>query len=84
MPATYRIDAKRHVVFSVASGDLTEEDTRAHTRSLAGDPEFDPAFDQLLDFRDADTFGLSAEYMRANANENPSAHIVVALTTALN
>jgi hypothetical protein len=51
MPASYKIDKERRIIFSSAEGTLTEEDLREHQRSVLADPDFEPTLAQLWDFR---------------------------------
>ena len=50
MPAKYRIDTERRVVFSTATGILSEDDITDHQARLRADPDFDGKLDQLWDF----------------------------------
>ena len=51
MPADYKIDKTRRIVFSVLSGILTNDDIIGHQQRLACDPDFGPGFSQLVDAR---------------------------------
>jgi hypothetical protein len=51
MPADYRIDPENRRVWSSGTGVLTHEDITGHMSRLARDPQFDPSFSQLMDFR---------------------------------
>lgn len=50
MPATYRIDRAARLVLSAATGTFTAKDAWDQVNQLLADPDFDPAFGQLLDF----------------------------------
>lgn len=50
MPAWYKIDRDHRFVMSTGSGTLTKDDMLGHQNRLIQDPEFDPEFNQLLDF----------------------------------
>ncbi len=52
MPAEYRIDRSRHVVYSRAWGVLTDQDLADNRAALFGDPAFEPDLSQLYDFTD--------------------------------
>jgi hypothetical protein len=53
LAVTYAIDPQRRLVVSEAAGIVTAEDFLEHGKRLAEDPAFDPAFDQILDLRNA-------------------------------
>jgi hypothetical protein len=67
MPCAYRIDSARRIVFSRASGVVTESDLRDHRARLAADPDFDPSFEQLFDFSDVTGVQVSSAYFRQRA-----------------
>jgi hypothetical protein len=50
VPADYVIDKQRRLVITTASGVLTFHDCLQHQDRLIKDPEFDPTYNQLLDF----------------------------------
>jgi hypothetical protein len=50
MPITYQIDVARRVVFTRGYGTVTDEDLLQHNAELKADPNFDPTFNQLLNF----------------------------------
>lgn len=58
MPATYVIDKRRRLVITTASGVLTFQDCARHQDRLIEDPEFDPTYNQLLDFVDVTSYRL--------------------------
>jgi|GEM_PF-387541 len=64
MPADYRVVAAHRIVFSRASGDLTFADCAAHMSRLSNDPQFDPAFRQIIDFTEASLVDLSNDQIR--------------------
>ncbi len=49
MPADYKVDTSKRMVFSIAYGIITDEDVYAHQEKLRDDPDFDPSFSQLVD-----------------------------------
>jgi hypothetical protein len=51
MPAFYKIDKERKLVLSTGSGLVTKEEVFAHQDQMLNDPDFDPSFSQLADFR---------------------------------
>ena len=51
MSASYRIDKERRLVMSTGTGALTKEDILGHMDRISKDPDFDPDFSQLVDFR---------------------------------
>jgi hypothetical protein len=64
MPAFYKIDKERRLVLSSGAGTFTLADALAHQEKLAGDPDFDPSFSQLMDFTHVTRVELSAEDIR--------------------
>lgn len=64
MPAGFQIDAERGLIVSQASGVVTEDDLREHQTKLRQDPDFDPGYDQLWDFRDVTEISVSSEAIR--------------------
>ncbi|HVP31491.1 MAG TPA: hypothetical protein VMW35_20275 [Myxococcota bacterium] len=50
MPIDYRIDKQRGVVWSRATGVVTDADLLQHQERLRRDPDFQPHFRQLFDF----------------------------------
>jgi hypothetical protein len=51
MSAFYKIDKERRLVLTSGAGTLTTEDVLGHMDRLSSDPDFDPGFGQLADFR---------------------------------
>jgi hypothetical protein len=51
MPIKYSIDKRLGVVFTTASGVLTENELLEHKRKLMSDPEFESGFSELSDVR---------------------------------
>jgi hypothetical protein len=49
MPFSYKIDKKRKLMMSTASGVITMAEALAHQEELSKDAEFDPSFGQLVD-----------------------------------
>jgi len=75
MPATYEIDEAREIVFSRATGQVTEAELFAHQDALRSDPRFRPHFRQLYDCSEATEAEVSAEVMRRLAKETPFAPV---------
>ena len=50
MPVTYQIDVAHRVVFTHGFGTVTDSDLLQHNVDLKADPNFDPTFNQLLNF----------------------------------
>ena len=61
MPARYVILKERRLVVSLGWGRLTFADFRLQQDALTQDPDFDPAFDQLVDVSEATSLALSVE-----------------------
>jgi hypothetical protein len=51
MSAFYTIDKERRLVMTSGAGPLTKEDVLGHMERLSADPDFEPDFCQLADFR---------------------------------
>ena len=52
MPISFRIDAPRRVVRTIYSGTPSAVDMRHYFASVEADPEYDPSFVRLVDWRD--------------------------------
>src|SRR5689334_2297159 len=50
MPVVYHIDVAHRVVFTRGYGNVIDQDLFQHNQALIVDPNFDPTFNQLLDF----------------------------------
>jgi hypothetical protein len=69
MPADFKIDKSRMMVFSKAYGNLTDSDVFKHQDKLRNDPDFDPSFSQLVDCTNVtqiDNLSLKALYVLAD------------------
>jgi hypothetical protein len=69
MPADYKIDKSQSMVFSLAYGNLTDQDVFMHQGKLRTDPDFDPSFSQLVDCTNVtqiDNLSLKALYVLAD------------------
>jgi hypothetical protein len=70
MPAKYSIDAQRGIVFSTATGVLTDDDCGRHIDALHDDPKFSAAMDQLADFTQVTEVRLTADAIHTFARRN--------------
>jgi hypothetical protein len=70
MPARYKIDKERRLVMSTAFGVVTMADGLAHQEKLRKDPDFDPSFSQLMDYTHVVKFEITAEDVRALAQQS--------------
>lgn len=61
MPARYIIDKARRLVISLGWDPLTFSDFREQQESFIRDPDFDPAFNQLVDVTRVTSLSLSTE-----------------------
>ena len=68
--AFYKIDKERRLVLSSGAGALTKEDVLGHMQRLSNDPEFDPDFSQLVDFREITAVEFGPEDVRQFAERN--------------
>ena len=71
MPATYKIDTDLRMVFSTASGILTDEDCHAHVDALHEDPLFESSMGQLVDFTPVTEVRVTAGAIHTFARRNP-------------
>jgi hypothetical protein len=72
MPADYKIDKSKRMVFSITYGNLTDQDVYAHLEKLRNDPDFDPSFSQLVDCTNVTNIDdLSTEAIYALAEKDP-------------
>lgn len=60
MPIQYSIDEDLGVVFTTASGVLTEDELLAHKRKVMSDPKFKPGYVELSDVRFVEDLSISA------------------------
>lgn len=71
LPATYRLDLAHRLVWSRGWGQLQNEELAAHSRTLRGDPRFDPSFRQLQDLTAVTAFDLTPAGLQIVAWLNP-------------
>ena len=67
MSASYRIDRSLETIFTSLEGVLTDGDLLGHMQELESDPDFDPAFAQLIDCRGVTEVALESETIRTIA-----------------
>ena len=51
MPASYRIDLRAGVVFTLVEGHVTNEELLAHQQRMSADPDFRPTMNHVIDAR---------------------------------
>ncbi len=71
MPVSYRIDRERRIVFTEASGVLTDSDVIELQRRLRDDPEFEPDFRQLADCRAIEEVGMTSQSVGEASSRSP-------------
>jgi hypothetical protein len=69
MPFNSVIDANRHLVVTTATGDLTGDEGLACCLHLREQADFDPAFNQLIDFTQATRFDATSAQLRTIASQ---------------
>ena len=67
MPASYRIDLRAGVVFSVFEGRLTYEELLDHQQRLSSDPDFRPTMNHVMDVRGVTEVAFTAFGVRSVA-----------------
>ena len=60
MPADYRIDVKRRIVFTTGHGVVTDEDICRHALDLKVDPLFEQTFRQFADLSQVSEFKVTS------------------------
>ena len=68
MPISYRIDAARNLVHTIADGTLTDEDVIGHKLRLAADPAFTPGMLELSDVRAVTQLAVTTAGVRRMVN----------------
>jgi hypothetical protein len=61
MSVVYHIDIAHRVVFTRGYGNVVDSDLLQHNQALIADPNFDPDFNQLLDFTQVIDAEIKAE-----------------------
>jgi hypothetical protein len=74
MPFNSVIDSRRHLVVTTATGDLTGDEVLACSLQLKQRADFDPAFNQLLDFTQATRFDATSGQLRSIAAQPLFSH----------
>ena len=64
MPASYRLDPSRRLVFTHSSGVLTDQEVRDVYDQIRRDPAFDPTYQQLCDLRDVTGITATVDTLR--------------------
>lgn len=67
MPCRYVIDKERRLVITTGWDHLTFAEAKAHQDQLLIDPDFNPEFDQLIDFTAVTALDMSADEARMMA-----------------
>ena len=70
MSAFYTIDKERRLVMTSGAGILTKEDIWGHMDRLSADPDFQPDFCQLVDFRHITDVQFGPEEVRQFAERD--------------
>ena len=60
MPASYRIDLRAGVVYSVLEGHVTNEELLAQQQRISADPDFRPTMDHVIDTRNGPSVSITA------------------------
>ena len=71
MPCDYIIDRQRRLVISTARDRFTFAEAKGHQDKLIADPDFNPAYNQLIDMRAVTVFDLTVEEAKTIARRNP-------------
>src|SRR5678815_1303277 len=74
MPASYHIDARAGVVFTVFEGHVTNEELLGHQQRLAADPDFRPTMNHVIDTRgitDVSVTALGLRLLTTRSNLGP-------------
>lgn len=83
MPVVLKIDPQRRIVYSAFYGSITDAEVAGHRSAIASDPDFNPAFNEVVDFSAVTEVNLSESTLSVMA-QTPSLfiesvlHIVVA------
>jgi len=68
MPASYRIDLRAGVVFTLVEGHVTHEELLAHQQRLAADPNLRPTMNHIIDTRGVTSVSVTALGIRLVAS----------------
>jgi hypothetical protein len=61
MPLRYAIDKRLRLIVTLGEGSVTFEEVRGHQDRLLSDPDFDGAFNQLIDVTAATQLDVSSD-----------------------
>lgn len=70
MPASYRIDVRSGVVFTVFEGRVTDEELLEYQQRLAVDPDFRPTMNNVIDTRGVTDLSVTVLGLRIAATPN--------------
>ena len=70
MPASYHIDLRAGVVFSVFEGHVTNEELLDHQQRMATDPDFRPTMNHVIDTRGVTDVSVTALGLRLIATRS--------------
>ena len=74
MPASYHIDVRAGVVFTVLEGHITNEEILDHQHRLSADPNFRPTMNHVIDARgvtDVSVTALGLRLLTTRSNLGP-------------
>ena len=77
MPASYRIDLRAGVVFTVFEGHVTNEELLDHQQRMSTDPDFRPTMNHVIDTRGVTSVSVTALGVRLVASRSifaPNSH----------
>ena len=67
MPASYHIDLRAGVVFTLVEGHVTNEELLAHQQRMSADPDFRPTMNHVIDARAVTATAVTAFGVRVLA-----------------
>ena len=70
MPASYRIDLRAGVVFTVFEGHVTNEELLDHQQRMSTDPDFRPTMNHVIDTRGVTSVSVTALGVRLVASRS--------------
>ncbi len=70
MSYSYQIDGEHKVVLFRAAGVFTIQEMMSCLREVVADPQFEPDFDHLIDFRSVTHFEAGGEEMRERVRDD--------------
>jgi hypothetical protein len=82
MPASYRLDLRAGVVFTVFEGHVTNEELLDHQQRMSTDPDFRPTMNHVIDTRGVTSVSVTALGVRLVASRSifapNSRHAIIA------